>query len=108
MILRHAGHVGYVVCNMRSNTEAKIGDTLYKKGWDSLLPVAELRRSKPMVFAGVYSMDQSETAALRSAIDKLILNDASVTVAVETRYSFVVVDFLFILEWWKYAYFNDA
>ncbi len=84
---RHAGHVGYVVCNMRSNVEAKIGDTLYCKGYDHLKPVTALRISKPMVFAGVYPMDGSETTALRSAIDKLILNDASVTVVVETRYA---------------------
>ena len=41
-----------------------------------------------MVFAGVYPMDQSETPALRSAIEKLTLNDASVTVAKETRFAY--------------------
>jgi len=79
-----AGHVGYVICNMRANTEAKIGDTLFSKGCSNIEPVGSLRQSKPMVFAGVYPMDQSETPALRSAIDKLILSDSSVTVAKET------------------------
>lgn len=37
------------------------------------------------VFAGLYPMDQSELPALRSALDKLMLNDASVTVAKESR-----------------------
>lgn len=73
------------MCNMRSSTEAKIGDTLFKKGCTLLEPLTELRQAKPMVFAGVYPMDQSETPALRSAIEKLTLNDASVTVAKETR-----------------------
>jgi len=80
----HAGHVGYVVCNMRSNVEAKIGDTFYAKGCNNFEPITPLKLAKPMVFAGVYPMDGSETTALRSAIEKLVLNDASVTVAVET------------------------
>ena len=71
---------------MRLSSEAKIGDTLFKKGLTELEPVALLKQSKPMVFAGVYPMDQSETPALKSAIEKLTLNDASVTVAKESRY----------------------
>ena len=85
-IARQAGHVGYIICNMRTNTEAKIGDTLFSKGCNNIEAVGSLQQSKPMVFAGVYPMDQSETPALRSAIDKLILSDSSVTVAKETRY----------------------
>jgi len=72
---------------MRSSTEAKIGDTLFKKGLKDVEEVASFRQSKPMVFAGIYPMDQSETPALRSALDKLILNDSSVTVAKESRYT---------------------
>lgn len=79
-----AGQVGYVVCNMRSSTEAKVGDTLFKKGLVNVEEVASFRQSKPMVFAGVYPMDQSETPALRSALEKLTLNDSSVTVAKES------------------------
>jgi len=79
-----AGQVGYIICNMRSNREAKIGDTLFSKGCNNVEPLCALHQSKPMVFAGCYPMDQSETPALRSAIDKLILSDSSVTVAKET------------------------
>nr|CAH0113593.1 unnamed protein product [Daphnia galeata] len=79
-----AGQVGYVVCNMRSSTEAKVGDTLFKKGLTDVKELVSFRKSKPMVFAGVYPMDQSETPALRSALDKLTLNDSSVTVAKES------------------------
>lgn len=75
---------------MRSSTEAKIGDTLFKKGLNEPEPVASLKQSKPMVFAGVYPMDQSETPALRSALEKLTLNDASVTLAKESRYFFLL------------------
>ena len=70
---------------MRSSTEAKVGDTLFKKGLIDVQELVSFRKSKPMVFAGVYPMDQSETAALRSALDKLTLNDSSVTVAKESR-----------------------
>lgn len=72
---------------MRSSTEAKVGDTLFKKGLVNVEEVASFRQSKPMVFAGVYPMDQSETPALRSALEKLTLNDSSVTVAKESRYA---------------------
>lgn len=71
---------------MRSSSEAKIGDTLFKKGLANVEPLASLRQSKPMVFAGVYPMDQSELLALRNALEKLTLNDASVSIAKESRY----------------------
>ncbi|XP_043679445.1 translation factor GUF1 homolog, mitochondrial isoform X2 [Vespula pensylvanica] len=74
-----AGEVGSIKCNMRSSKEAHIGDTLYKKGH----PVESLggfTAIKPMVFAGVYPMDQSHFLALQSAIDKLILNDSAVEI----------------------------
>nr|XP_050862392.1 translation factor GUF1 homolog, mitochondrial isoform X1 [Vespula vulgaris] len=74
-----AGEVGSIKCNMRSSKEAHIGDTLYKKGH----PVESLggfTAIKPMVFAGVYPMDQSHFLSLQSAIDKLILNDSAVEI----------------------------
>lgn len=70
---------------MRSSKEAYIGDTLYKKGH----PVESLggfTAIKPMVFAGVYPMDQSHFLALQSAIDKLILNDSAVEIVPNSRY----------------------
>ncbi|XP_075234833.1 translation factor waclaw isoform X2 [Lycorma delicatula] len=73
------GQVGFIICNMRSTKEAYIGDTLYLKSQpvDALEP---FKPAKPMVFAGVYPMDQSEFPAVRAAIDKLTLNDPAVTV----------------------------
>ncbi|KAL2711731.1 hypothetical protein V1478_018752 [Vespula squamosa] len=74
-----AGEVGSIKCNMRSSKEAHIGDTLYKKGQ----PVESLggfTAIKPMVFSGVYPMDQSHFLTLQSAIDKLILNDSAVEI----------------------------
>ncbi|XP_018573729.1 translation factor GUF1 homolog, mitochondrial [Anoplophora glabripennis] len=78
-----AGQVGLVGCNMRSSKEAYIGDTLYLKG-TSVEPLQGFHPSQPMVFAGVYPMDQSQHVNLRSAIEKLVLNDSSVKVDIDT------------------------
>lgn len=64
---------------MRSSKESIIGDTFHVKG----KPVEALSRFKPqqpMVYAGIYPADQSKHVALRSAIEKLVLNDSAVTV----------------------------
>uniref|UniRef100_A0A3B4UL18 GTP binding elongation factor GUF1 n=1 Tax=Seriola dumerili TaxID=41447 RepID=A0A3B4UL18_SERDU len=74
-----AGQVGYIIAGMKDVKEAQIGDTLYLQEQ----PVKALPGFKPakaMVFAGMYPMDQSEYPGLRSAIERLTLNDSSVTV----------------------------
>lgn len=79
-----AGHTGYVVANMRSPKEAHIGDTLSHK-CDHVTPLPKFQESKPMVFAGVYPEDQSKNNEMRSAIDRLLLNDPSVQVSIESN-----------------------
>ncbi|PVD37926.1 hypothetical protein C0Q70_00528 [Pomacea canaliculata] len=78
----YAGQVGYIICNMRNTAEAQIGDTFcHEKDIDSLKPLQGFKPAKAMVvFAGVFPSDQSEFVALRSAVQKLVLNDSSVTV----------------------------
>ncbi|PWA23456.1 hypothetical protein CCH79_00005798 [Gambusia affinis] len=74
-----AGQVGYIIAGMKDVKEAQIGDTLYRHEH----PVQALPGFKPakaMVFAGMYPVDQSEYPALRSAVERLTLNDSSVTV----------------------------
>uniref|UniRef100_A0A8C4RP45 GTP binding elongation factor GUF1 n=1 Tax=Erpetoichthys calabaricus TaxID=27687 RepID=A0A8C4RP45_ERPCA len=75
----YAGQVGYVVAGMKEVKEAQIGDTLY---WlkHPVHPLPGFKPAKPMVFAGLYPVDQSEYNNLRNAIEKLTLNDSSVTV----------------------------
>ena len=69
---------------MRSTKEAYIGDTLHHRSRPmSVLP--GFKSANPMVFAGVYPMDQSQHVSLRSAIEKLILNDSAVTVSTDSR-----------------------
>ncbi|XP_062332559.1 translation factor Guf1, mitochondrial [Osmerus eperlanus] len=75
----YAGQVGYMVAGMKEVKEAQIGDTLYSlKQPVEALP--GFKPAKPMVFAGMYPVDQSDYSALRSAVEKLTLNDSSVTV----------------------------
>ncbi|MEI7929605.1 MAG: translation elongation factor 4, partial [Verrucomicrobiales bacterium] len=74
-----AGDVGYVIANMKSADEAKIGDTLT----DSTHPCAEAlpgyKEIQPMVFSGIYPIDASDYEALKMAMGKLQINDAAFT-----------------------------
>uniref|UniRef100_A0A8C9R0H9 GTP binding elongation factor GUF1 n=1 Tax=Scleropages formosus TaxID=113540 RepID=A0A8C9R0H9_SCLFO len=75
----YGGQVGYLIAGMKEVKEAQIGDTLFHQKH----PVEALPGFKPakaMVFAGMYPVDQSEYSSLRSAVDRLTLNDSSVTV----------------------------
>ncbi|XP_023609383.1 translation factor GUF1, mitochondrial isoform X5 [Myotis lucifugus] len=75
----YAGQVGYLIAGMKDVTEAQIGDTLYLHK-QPVEPLPGFKSAKPMVFAGMYPVDQSEYNNLKSAIEKLTLNDSSVTV----------------------------
>lgn len=77
------GQVGYIQCNMRTTQEAHIGDTLYLKS-QPVTDVEQLTPAKPMVFAGVFPLDQSQNPVLRTAIEKLTLNDPAVSVKQDT------------------------
>lgn len=79
----YAGQVGYVIMGMKSVQEARVGDTLYHKG-KLIDPFPGFKPAKPMVFAGIYPVDTSDFEAVRDAIEKLTLNDASVTVEKKT------------------------
>ncbi|MEM9235562.1 MAG: translation elongation factor 4 [Verrucomicrobiota bacterium] len=74
-----AGDVGYVIANMKSADEAKIGDTVT----DSTHPCAEAlpgyKEIQPMVFSGIYPVDSSDYEALKAAMAKLQINDAAFT-----------------------------
>lgn len=78
-----AGQIGLVGCNMRNSKDAIIGDTYHLKG-TPVEPLEKFKRLKPMIFAGIYPPEQSQHVALRSAIEKLVLNDSVVTVEIES------------------------
>ncbi|KAH0616224.1 hypothetical protein JD844_027188 [Phrynosoma platyrhinos] len=75
----YAGQVGYLIAGMKEVTEAQIGDTIYLHN-QPVDPFPGFKSAKPMVFAGMYPVDQSEYNNLKSAVEKLTLNDSSVTV----------------------------
>ncbi|XP_055014895.1 LOW QUALITY PROTEIN: translation factor GUF1, mitochondrial-like [Boleophthalmus pectinirostris] len=65
---------------MKDVKEAQIGDTLFLQTEAPVEPLPGFKPAKPMVFAGMFPVDQSEYSGLRSAIERLTLNDSSVTV----------------------------
>ncbi len=75
----YAGQVGYLITGMKTVREARVGDTLYHSRYP-VKPFPGFKPAKPVVFAGIFPVDASEFELLRDAIEKLTLNDASVTV----------------------------
>ena len=79
----YTGQVGFIICGMKTVREARIGDTFYH----FRQPVQALPGFKParaMVFAGIYPVETTDFDLLRDAIEKLTLNDPSVSVEKET------------------------
>ena len=72
-----AGEVGFMVANIKNVADAKIGDTITDDTHPSLEPLPGFEDIKPVVFAGLYTVDAHEHTMLREALEKLRLNDAS-------------------------------
>ena len=81
-----AGHVGYVTMNLKTARDVHIGDTFYHQGKPTEL-FENFHPAKSMVFAGLYPMDASEYQQLSESLDRLTLNDSSVSVQKETSHS---------------------
>ncbi len=79
----HAGEVGFLICGIKDIRDVKVGDTvtLNKKGAETPLP--GFKKIKPMVFAGIYPVESPDYEELKGALDKLMLNDSSLTYEVE-------------------------
>ena len=75
----YAGQVGYLIAGMKTVREARVGDTVFHSK-KPVPPFPGFKPAKPMVFAGIYPIDNSDFELLRDAIEKLTLNDASVSV----------------------------
>ncbi len=72
-----AGEVGFMVANNKTVSDTKIGDTITDDGRPAIEPLPGFEELKPMVFAGLYTVDAHEHTALREALEKLRLNDSS-------------------------------
>lgn len=74
-----AGDVGYVIANMKSASEVKIGDTITETTHPCPEPLPGFKEIQPMVFSGIYPVDSSDFEALKLAMGKLQINDAAFT-----------------------------
>ena len=74
-----AGNVGYIISGIKTSKEVRVGDTITHVGEPCEKPIEGFEAVKPMVFAGVYPVDTDDYEELRASIEKLQLNDASLT-----------------------------
>ncbi len=79
-----AGDVGYIIANMKSADEVKIGDTVTDNTHPCTEPLPGFKEIQPMVFSGIYPVDSSDFEALKLAMGKLQINDAAFTWASES------------------------
>ena len=73
------GEVGYIISGIKNATEVKVGDTVTHIVNPCEKAIEGFQEVKPMVFAGVYPVDPNDYEGLRSSLEKLQLNDASLT-----------------------------
>jgi GTP-binding protein LepA len=79
-----AGEVGYVIAAMKEIGQAPVGETITDAGHPAATPLPGYRRAKPMVFCGIYPSENPDYPYLRSALEKLSLNDAALSYEPET------------------------
>jgi GTP-binding protein LepA len=72
-----AGEVGFIIANIKNVADTKIGDTITDDDRPALEALPGFEEIKPMVFAGLYTVDAHEHTQLREALEKLKLNDSS-------------------------------
>lgn len=78
------GNVGYIISGIKTSREVKVGDTITHVERPCSSAIAGFEDVKPMVFAGVYPIDPEDFEDLRSSLEKLQLNDASLTFTPES------------------------
>ena len=78
------GEVGYIISGIKDAKEVKVGDTITHVARPCTVAIAGFQEVKPMVFAGVYPIDPSDYENLRASLEKLQLNDASLTFSPES------------------------
>lgn len=79
-----AGDVGYIITGIKNAKEVKVGDTITLANNASIDAINGFEEVKPMVFAGIYPVDTEDFEELRDCMEKLQLNDASLTFELET------------------------
>ena len=79
-----AGEVGYIISGIKDAKEVQVGDTITSCNNPANDPIQGFEKVKPMVFAGIYPVDTEDFEELRSSMEKLQLNDASLTYETES------------------------
>jgi GTP-binding protein LepA len=79
-----AGEVGYVATGLKTIRECRVGDTLTTTSNSAPVPLPGYKKVKPMVFAGIYPVEGENFSDLKDALEKLQLNDASLSFELET------------------------
>jgi GTP-binding protein LepA len=79
-----AGDVGYIITGIKNAKEVKVGDTITLVNNESVEPIHGFEDVKPMVFAGIFPVETDDFEELRECMEKLQLNDASLTFEMET------------------------
>ena len=79
-----AGQVGYIISGIKDAKEVQVGDTITSFVSPADNPIKGFEEVKPMVFAGIYPVDTEDFEELRSSMEKLQLNDASLTYETES------------------------
>ncbi len=80
----YAGEVGYITASIKSLQDAQVGDTVTLTANPAEMPLPGYRKVQSMVFCGIYPVDGARYGDLRDALDKLKLNDASLSFEPET------------------------
>jgi GTP-binding protein LepA len=74
-----AGEAGFMFANIKTVSDAKVGDTIVDHAFPNVEPLPGFQEIKPMVFAGLYPVESHEHGLLREALEKLQLNDAALS-----------------------------
>ncbi|MDT8395427.1 MAG: translation elongation factor 4 [bacterium] len=82
--LLQTGDVGYIVAGIKDLKKVQVGDTVTMAQNQASKPLPGFKRVRPMVYAGLYPATSEDFAQLREALEKLVLNDASLTFEPET------------------------
>ncbi|MEI8365884.1 MAG: translation elongation factor 4 [Parachlamydiaceae bacterium] len=78
------GEVGYIIANIKTTSDVKIGDTITLQKKMAKEPLQGFRHISPVVFAGIYPIDSTDFEALRDALGRLQLNDAALHIEQES------------------------
>ncbi|MBS9783808.1 translation elongation factor 4 [Candidatus Gracilibacteria bacterium] len=79
----YEGEIGYIVTGLKSVHDAQVGDTIFAGNPEEKNPIAGFKKITPYIFAGIYPVDTDEYPKMKDAVEKLQLNDSSLTIEKE-------------------------